>query len=46
MYLARAVITIGFEKAPAECLASLAKRYHGPPPLAEGIAVWRAGAAV
>ena len=46
MYLARAVITIGFEKAPAECLASLAKRYHGPPPLAEGIAVWRAGAAL
>ena len=46
MYLARAVITIELEKAPADCLASLAKRYHGRPPLAEGIAAWRAGAAV
>lgn len=46
MYMARAAITIGFEKAPADCLASLAKRYHGRPPLAEGIAAWRAGAAL
>jgi hypothetical protein len=43
MYLARAAITTAFEQAAADSLASVAKRDHDRPPLAEGIAAWRAG---
>ena len=44
MYLARAAITTAFEQAAADSLTSVAKCDHGRPPLAEGIAAWRAGA--
>ena len=45
MYLARAAITTAFEQAAADSLASVAKRDHDRPPLAEGIAARGTGAA-